>query len=88
MKSIKRAIYEEACKRCLNKEDCDKFLKLDFKLKKCKTSKCRKLYKRKITSLKKSKKRSKKKKSRSKKDGFIVDFPVTPFNTCKVWKGF
>ena len=90
MKS-KRSIFEKACKRCLvkksiKKED-DNFLKLDFQLKKCKTNKCRKFYKSKIRSLvkKSRKRRSRKRRSR---DGFFVEFPVKPYNTCKVWKGF
>ena len=62
----KKQIFEEACKKCFKKckisEDCDKFLKLDFKLRNCKTKKCKSLYKRKIKNLKKSKKKSKKKK--------------------------
>ena len=48
----KKQIFEEACKKCFKKckisEDCDKFLKLDFKLRNCKTKKCKSLYKRKI----------------------------------------
>ena len=84
-KSKKRSIFEKAYKRCSPRGSCscDKFLKLDFQLKKCKTSKCRKFYTKKLKSL--TKKRSKK---RSKKDGFIVEFPVKPYNTCRVWKGF
>lgn len=100
----KKSVYELAYNRCMKKgiiqKSCDKFLKLDFelKLKKCKTSKCKKFYKSKIKSLKrksykrrksskkKSPKRSLKKKRSS--DGFTVDFPVKPYNTCYVWKGF
>lgn len=54
----KREIYEKAYKKCLKKckvsEDCDKFLKLDFKLRNCRTTKCKSFYGKKIKSLKKS----------------------------------
>lgn len=60
----KREIYEKAYKNCLKKckvsEDCDKFLKLDFKLRNCRTSKCKSFYKKKIKSLKKKKSNKKK----------------------------
>jgi len=64
---MKKSIYELAYNQCIKKgiisKSCDKFLKLDFKLKKCKTSKCKKFYKSKIKSLKKKMKSSKRKKS-------------------------
>ena len=100
--SNKKSIYEMAYNACIKKgtiqQKCDKFLKLDFelKLKKCKTSKCKKFYKSKIKSLKRksSKRKSPKRKSpkrkspKRKSDGFTVEFPVKPYNTCYVWKGF
>ena len=56
----RREIYEKAYKKCLKKckvsDDCDKFLKLDFKLRNCRTTKCRSFYVKKIKSLKKRKK--------------------------------
>ena len=99
----KKSIYEMAYNECIKKgviqKNCDKFLKLDFelKLKKCKTSKCKKFYKSKIKSLKRKKRSTKKKisnrktsskKSRRRSDGFTVEFPVKPYNTCYTWKGF
>ena len=99
----KKNIYEQAYNSCIKKgliqSKCAKFLKLDFelKLKKCRTSK----YKSKLKSLKRksksgsirkrssSKSRRKRRRSiKTKKDGFVVEFPVKPYNTCYTWKGF
>lgn len=99
----KKNIYEQAYNSCIKKgliqSKCAKFLKLDFelKLKKCRTSKCKTFYKNKLKSLKRKSKRFSRRKSSSSKirrkrrrsiDGFVVEFPVKPYNTCYTWKGF
>ena len=96
-KCVQRGLIKSNCDNFLK-------LDFEIKMKKCKTSKCKKFYKNKLRSLKKSKRKSsskkrksspkkrksssKKRKSSRKSDGFVVDFPVKPYNTCYVWKGF
>ena len=101
-KNIYEQAYNSCIKKGLIQSKCAKFLKLDFelKLKKCRTSKCKTFYKNKLKSLKRKSKRgsirkrstSKRKRRRrsikTKKDGFVVDVPVIPYNTCYTWKGF
>jgi len=92
----KKGLIQSKCAKFLK-------LDFELKLKKCRTSKCKTFYKNKLKSLKRKSKRSsrrnlkrsssksKKKIKRSiktKKDGFVVEFPVKPYNTCYVWKGF
>ena len=58
----RKQVYDEAYKKCMMKYklyDCDKFMKLDFKLRNCRTTKCKSFYKKKIKSLRIKKSRKK-----------------------------
>ena len=66
-KSIYKLAYNQCIKKGIISKSCDKFLKLDFKLKKCKTSRCKIFYRSKIKSLKKMKSSKRKKSIRRKK---------------------